>query len=662
MPSSGREAVLDNSNADKFFDDEFAQEDLHLTAEELRDLWRAVRERRAGIRPKDASAADEGAGSAPEEGALLPEESAATKATRPPPPPPPSWMLRQGMAPGDSSVQSVEALPPLSSPVPPVSEAERPPRPFTASLHPEEAPLRLSAASPASRPAQPFSRQPFITAPTQAMPENISSGVLPPERFDWVSFRHHSRWFLPAVLVLLFFVLVALVSLNEGTQLPQQAIGPMFFIFAAIGILQSGALYYADANASDTAWVFAVAGGIIAFLSATSFALFPAAFAFLGTILLLALGGLLLRRYSLMVRAGTAAVMGRFGKPRRTLYAGFHLRFPGEKVLGTVETGQKRCELPMTPIHLHSGEQVKLRVAALYEVIPGEEHLAVRNTTDWHLPIQQRLATVVEDVVSSLTAADLLPPSGESQVGASPSRVEEEEERNSPLEVLNDQLTTALREQVADRGVVVLAVKAHMMDSPRVPGGARAAPLTAPIAHPPLSPHPTFPLPADHPGTGRVVEGSGQALPHYVMPAPLITHVAGMVAPSARGSLSNSPEEFSSLFSGPGTGERMSLIPPSGMSVRNSSMNQAAPLLSLQQLEQLYNNIVERQIIDGSTIRRIIAQFDAVAADEELSEQANFDAAGAARNLRQYLASLERRTSASQSFPPDSSSPPPQLH
>lgn len=88
-----------------------------------------------------------------------------------------------------------------------------------------------------------------------------------------------------------------------------------------------------------------------------------------------------------------------------------------------------------------------------------------------------------------------------------------------------------------------------------------------------------------------------------------------------------------------------------------SSGNQAAPLLSLRQLERFYNDIAEQRITDGSTIRRLIVQFDAVAADQELSEQAPFDAAGAARNLRHYLASLERQAPASQTSAPDASPP-----
>ncbi len=657
--------MLDNSNADKSFDDEYEQEDVRVTAEELRNLWRSVRAGQPTSTAREAPAMNVASGGAPENGAALSDERAAPKPTLPLPPP---WMFQQPVAHDGPSAQDRGAFPSLSSAssgppfAPPLPRARRDTRAFTDSLHPVEDAFPQLAARPVVPPEQPLARRRPLTEPMPPFPTSTLSSDMTVEPFGWANFRHHSRWFLPAVLVLLFFVLVALVSLNGGVRLPPEAIGPMFFIFAAIGVFQAGALYYADANSNDTAWVLAVAGGIIAFLAAACFALFSTAFAFFLTILLLALGGLLLRRYSLVIRAGTAVVMGRFGKPKRTLYPGFNLRFPGEKVLGHVETGQKRCELPLTPIRLRSGEQVKLRVSAVYEVIPGEEHLAVRSTKDWNMPIQQRLATVVEDVVSMLTAADLLPPAGGSQTGLSLSRAAEAEGASSPLDALNAQLTTTLREQVADRGVVVLAVKAYLVDGPRAQDAARLAPPPSPTISLPPSSHPTLPLSADLSRAGRVVEGSGQALPHIDLPSPVIRHVAGMAAPSIEDRQAGAPEVVSSLFSVPVTGQGLPLVPPGGMSLRVSGTGQGVAPLSLRQLEQFYNDIVQQRITDSSTIRRLIAQFDAVAADPELSERAPFDPAGAARNLRQYLTSLERWGSGSQTVSPDSSAPPPQVH
>jgi hypothetical protein len=664
MPPSRREAVPDNSHADQDLDDEFEQEDLHMTAEELRNLWRSAREGQAATSPRASSAGDKARAGSPEEEALSSGERTVTRAAFPPPPP---GLLPQNVVPDQPPLQQESAFPPLP-PVPPpptsfLPGAPRAAQQFTASLHSDEAAFPQPAARPTPQlPSQQeklFSRQRSLPPLTQALSPGVSSSDIAAERFGWASFRHRSRWFLPTVLVLLSFVLVAIVSLDGGAHLPLQALGPMFFIFAAIGILQAGALYYADVNANDTVWVLAVAGGCLAFLAAACFALFSTAFAFFVTILLLIVGCLLLRRYSCVVRAGTAVVMGRFGKPTRTLYAGFNLRSPGEKMLGSVETGQRRYEIPLAPLRLHSGEQVKLRVSALYAVIPGQEHLAIRNTKNWNLPIQQRLTAVVEEVVGTLSAADFMLPSAENQADLPLSRTADAGAVNAPLAALNDELRNALQEQVAERGVEVQAVRVHLLDRPRAPGGARQSPLTAQLAHSPVSSHPMLPLPADQAGTGRVVEGSGQALPYFVLPPPMITHVAGMAAPSAGGQQAGASEDIAQLFMGKGAGQGLPLIPPSGMGVGFSGMNPAPPLLSLRQLKQFYTDIVQQQITDGSTIRRIIAQFDAVAADEALSEQAPFDAAGAARNLRHYLASLERRAAPPASSP-DASSPPPQ--
>ncbi len=628
MPSSRREAVPDNSNADKDHNDEYEQEDLHVTAEELRDLWRSVRGEQGTNTPVIPSAREEPRNSSPAPGVdVFP--------SLPPPPPPPSALRARRNA--------------LS---------------FSASLHPEADAFPRLAAPQAAQKAPQARRSAFQhrlpSVPTRILPESASSSNLAAERVNnWANTRHHSCWFLPVVLVLLSFIGVSVASLNGGMRLPPQALGPLFLIFAAIGILQSGALYYADANANDTAWVLAVAGGGVAFLSAVCFALFAPSF-FL-TILLLLVGCLLLRRYTCVVKAGMAAVMGRFGKPTRTLHAGFNLRAPGERVLGYVDIGPKRYEIPLVLLRLRSGEQVKLRVSVLYEVIPGQEHLAVRSTKNWNTPIQQGLARAVEEVISMLTADDLIAASARVQVGAPPGRASDTGAMNTPFSDLDDQVKNALQAQVAERGVEIQSARVHLIDGPRAQAGARPAPLTARVVSASEGPHPTILLPADQTGVGRVVEGSGQALPHLVAPPPMITHVAGMATSSTDGRQASAQGERASLFSGPGAGKSLSLVPPSGMGVRFSGANPAPPLLSLRQLKQFYNDIVQQQITDSSTIRRIVAQFEAVAADQALSDQADFDAAAAARNLRQHLASLERRASTPQAFSPDASSPPPQV-
>jgi hypothetical protein len=77
------------------------------------------------------------------------------------------------------------------------------------------------------------------------------------------------------------------------------------------------------------------------------------------------------------------------------------------------------------------------------------------------------------------------------------------------------------------------------------------------------------------------------------------------------------------------------------------------PLLSLEQLEQMYYAIMRGQIADTSTISRVIAQFEAVAADPVLGREASFDGAGAAEILRQHLAGLEEAA-----LPPPLGEPP----
>lgn len=79
-------------------------------------------------------------------------------------------------------------------------------------------------------------------------------------------------------------------------------------------------------------------------------------------------------------------------------------------------------------------------------------------------------------------------------------------------------------------------------------------------------------------------------------------------------------------------------------------------VLSAQALAETYDAVVRHRITDLGTIRRIIAQFEAVAANPELSRQVPFDAAAGARNLRNHLYQLEMRNASL--LPSQGSAPP----
>lgn len=510
---------------------------------------------------------------------------------------------------GDAASLPVHPIPPF--PTPPFADAllpdEEEQQPYLASYQSPSLAAWPAAASPG--PARRHT-DPFTTSQAPG-PAGVQSWQAASSSFSsagWLSFRRHSYWLIPLLLVAVFSLLLLLTR-------PQHVLG-MAFIFAAIGVIQSAVLLYAPKEAY---WALGVIGGLLVFIIAAFFALFLPIFAVILSILLLCLAGLALRDHYFPVKEGTVAVMGLFGKYHRTLQPGLNFRFPGEKLLGVVETHKLRCQVRLPPITLFSGEQVTLSVAMAYQVVTGEEHLAIRATKNWQEQIQQQLQAVVQDVVSVLSLDEFrYPGTVHPSPGAysTPAADELDDDQDaSPLERLNERLTDAMRGQLADRGIAVHAVWARLLDGPHLLGGAQTPGLQQPAVHP------TTVLPAMPQGAppgAASASLTGQPLLPAHPPGPPVTPppVGGGASPAGG--------------------------PPEPMTLR-----------SAQALAEIYDAVVRQRITDLATIQRIISQFEAVAADPELSQLVPFDAAAGAQNLINHLHNLQMRAYASLSQRPD---------
>jgi hypothetical protein len=462
----------------------------------------------------------------------------------------------------------------------------------------------------------------------------------------WSSFRRRSFWLVPLIFILLFSFLVLLVN-------PPLSLA-LLFIFAAIGMLEAAVLFNVS---NDAFWVVGVVAGFVLMTAVAFFAFFSAIFATLLSILLLALGVVAIRERYYAVKEGTVAVMGLFEKYNRTLQPGFNLRVPGEKVLGIVSAHRERHQVRIPSLTLSTGEHVALDVAMSYQIIPGQEYLAIRNTKDWKEPLQQLLVEVTQDVVSTLTFADFSrqPGSQPAHIGAGGSLSDslDDEHEQAPLARINDRLTHEMRDQAADRGVAIHAVKVHLLETlpgagkGSAPGKASAAAPAAPASPPapilpavgqaiappadrsrPTGGPPTRPLPQI-----PTDQSEGGTLPQLVFPGqsiPVPQLPVTPIAPPPRGGVPPVVAEPT---------------PP--------------PVLSPQALAETYDAVLRRRITDIATIRRIVMQFETVANDPLLSEQVPFDAAAGAENLRNHLYQLElqARSQLSSSTSDDSSSP-----
>jgi hypothetical protein len=353
-----------------------------------------------------------------------------------------------------------------------------------------------------------------------------------------------------------------------------------------------------------------------------------------------------LRERYFPVREGTVAVMGLFGRYNRTLGPGFNLRIPGEKLLGMIETQRITYDARIPPITLYSGEQVTLSVAITYQVNPGEEHLAVVLAKDWQKPIQQQLQSVVQYEVGLLSGQDFWPVGGVHvrPVGLGGYAGDKDDEQTSPLVRINERLTNAMNRKVAERGVAVHEVSVQLLGTTPKQTGAPAAIHQAPPAHlhQQQGTHPTVALPPMPEALGPVVEGTVQNAPAD----PRIYLGAQADLPGQPAAPYHSPNLPAASPPGGAGRPTVNALPEPPMT-----------LMSAQALAETYDAVVRHRITDLETIRRIISQFEAVAADPDLSQQVPFDAAAGAQNLSIHLYHLQRRTQAQQSEK-DTSLPP----
>jgi SPFH domain / Band 7 family len=430
----------------------------------------------------------------------------------------------------------------------------------------------------------------------------------------WQSVRRHSYWLIPILLVAAFSLLLVVTHSRQ--------VWAIFFIFTAVGLLQSAVLLYAP---NDAFWAVGVGAGFMVFVSITFFALFLPIFALVLSILLFSLGGVALRERSYPVKEGEVAVM-RFGKRySRTLQPGFNLCVPGEKAV-TFETHSMPHKFTTSPIPLASGEQVLLSVALNFRVIPEKAYLVIQIPGDWQAFIKQQVQTTVQEEVKGLTLDHFrYPGSRYPLTGALSASVadesDEDEEDTSSLKHLNQHLTYVMRKKFEGYGVMVSAVRVHLPHGLPLPGGAQVA------GHQPSPTHAVGAPPDALRGMGQIVEGSLQSIPP-TDPA------AYPVAPPEQTGQPVLPYQPSL----PGVA-----LPARSGIVSTDILSEPVTLSSAHTLAELYQAVMDHVINDPITITRIIRQFERVAANPKLSQEVDFDAAAGADNLMEHLYRLQKR-------------------
>ncbi len=430
----------------------------------------------------------------------------------------------------------------------------------------------------------------------RARPARTQSASAPA---PWLgTFRRWSPGIVPPLLgTALLLLAFALANRRDAHGVPGLSPGgltTLFIIYLVSAGVYGVALYLAPSLAT---WLLVLIGGVVVYAGATLWvaggplvALAFAAFA-------AAAGAYYVRARMLSVPDGRVAVTAMAGNYLRSLRPGAAVLLPGERVLATVETGEREYSCPAKQTRVRDSDDTTYiaRAAATvsYRALPAQAHLAALGSDDWERDLRDLIATTLRESLVEWAHTML------------------DDEAAAPDRLLARTMLTMLREQARVRGIHIQWVGVKdiwlMPESETIPADladdlddlderddedghefARATPARAPLeAGPPSTP----------------------------APAPLAAAVVPRMLPDIADV---------SAQSGP---------PPLPL---------PAEALAPEALSDAYDAVREGRIHDPATIREIAQGFLLVASDEQRHADFPYDAVAAARILMDRAATLER--------------------
>lgn len=433
----------------------------------------------------------------------------------------------------------------------------------------------------------------------QARPQYRSA-----QRLSFALFRALSPLLVPLMLGSACFVIVALLSISapEAVQptIHPETLFPLFFVFAAVGVILAAALAYAP---NDTIWSLAMLAGLVAYGTITVWIVFGPLSGIMLIVGVTALVGVFVRAQMQTVLENSVHVMVLFGKYRRTLRPGFNLRLPGEQVWSIVQTAETTIEATARDMTLGDEQRIDAQAIVSCHVNPDRAYLTAPFGEEWPDKVRKSLELSLRETLAEMTSGEIF--LNEASVV--------DPLNNDPLSL---RLRGHLQQLVGPWGVVVEWVRPHSLrqhqpgEMPVVAATPAFAPLDTPVtqpdvlsgSHPAARPKSTGKMTARRPRQiGSItVQSDPAGKPDVVMTRGL---TSGSVLP----------------------------LPP--------AMRTGTP--SPEALADAYTAVRERRITDPTTITRIALAFETLALDPVLGPNLPYNAKEAAQNLRQLAEQLQ---------------------
>ncbi len=401
--------------------------------------------------------------------------------------------------------------------------------------------------------------------------------------------RNFARKYSPVLVPLPFAILIFLFSLPF---VPRVQILPLAVLLIALAVMQGTLLYYAGSN--DAYWILWLIIGYALFIIVGTIFIFglPA-----GVILLLALlliGTVMGRRSIRQVPQGYVDIVLMSGKYVRTLYPGFNLKMPWEKVSKRLSTKEISWTCPEQVVKISRDLDIKLVATISYQLTPEDAYIAAMDVDNWEASLHKLFEGTLQSVINESTPADILNWAQGTQARTSLGIGSIDAATRTRWDNINETVANRTQDKVAKWGVQINFVRIQ---------DVTPLPHLASMANPPAA-MPARPVDA---GTTR----GAHPVPAQPQPAQVIAKPI-------------EPQQVSMQ-----------------VQAQQPPLASAAPgPVNADTLKAAYDAVRAGLVNDPDTIRDYARRFEAAASDPSI----DFDAMRAAQNLYQRAMMYERKS------------------
>lgn len=446
------------------------------------------------------------------------------------------------------------------------------------------------SAQPVSTPNRSFGNVPLATPATRLR-----------------AFLHNTQQYIVLIVAPLLFAglscIFTLPRVAAGQAvLPSIGFWPLLIVLLAVMIAQCVAVYYVGEDSGLRA--LCTGGGFSLFVLIIGFTIYGLLPGVLLLVALVVIGIVLTRRELCLVPDGYVAIVYSNKKYARTLYPGFNILLPLEKVQQQLNTEERQWTSPVQIVQLSRADDVRLHAIISYQLFQEDAYLAISQVRNWEESLHTLFQTTLQEAAATFTPDDFLiwPQQDATQTpGAMNSGFQRRDQINQYIQQL-------MSDRVALWGVQVNWVS--LSDIELLPHGVALAPAQTIVPVQPTD-----------------VEQAALMSEEQTEPMPVggrIKAIAAKVTSAALGAAQPSPTPH--IAPTP-------VATPKVAEPANKDIVNEAQRVNEEVLINAYKAVQNNKITDPETIRRIASEFDTIARDPIASQKVSFNSARAALTL-----------------------------